>query len=84
MAKRKIRKKIVKKNIAKGVVHIAASFNNTLVTVSDEAGNVICWSSAETVTKVLLKDAAICTTPLAIFFLTIFFLILRFAIIFLI
>jgi small subunit ribosomal protein S11 len=46
MAKRKIRKKIVKKNIAKGVVHIAASFNNTLVTVSDEAGNVICWSSA--------------------------------------
>lgn len=46
MAKRNIRKKIVKKNIAKGMVHIAASFNNTLVTVSDEMGNAICWSSA--------------------------------------
>jgi small subunit ribosomal protein S11 len=47
MAKRKAsRKKVVKKNIAKGVVHIAATFNNTLVTVSDEMGNVISWSSA--------------------------------------
>jgi small subunit ribosomal protein S11 len=47
MAKRKVsRKKVVKKNIAKGMVHIAATFNNTLVTVSDEMGNVISWSSA--------------------------------------
>ena len=46
MAKKKIRKKIVRKNIAKGIVHIAATFNNTVVTVSDEMGNVICWSSA--------------------------------------
>jgi small subunit ribosomal protein S11 len=47
MAKRKVtKKKIVKKNIAKGIVHISATFNNTLVTVSDEAGNVISWSSA--------------------------------------
>jgi len=46
MAKRRVRKKIVKKNIAKGVVHIAATFNNTMVTVSDEMGNVISWSSA--------------------------------------
>jgi len=47
MAKRKItKKKVVKKNIARGIVHIAASFNNTLVTVSDDAGNVISWSSA--------------------------------------
>jgi len=47
MAKRKVaRKKVVKKNIAKGIVHIAASFNNTLVTVTDDMGNMIAWSSA--------------------------------------
>lgn len=46
MAKRQVRKKVAKKNIAKGMVHIAASFNNTLITVTDEIGNVICWSSA--------------------------------------
>ena len=46
MAKRKIKKKVVKKNIAKGMVHVAASFNNTIITVTDEIGNVICWSSA--------------------------------------
>jgi small subunit ribosomal protein S11 len=47
MAKRKVtRKKVVKKNIADGVVHIAATFNNTMVTVTDKAGNAISWSSA--------------------------------------
>ena len=46
MAKRKVRKKVVKKNIAKGIIHIAATFNNTVVTITDEMGNVICWSSA--------------------------------------
>lgn len=35
-----------KKNITSGIVHIQASFNNTIVTVTDSAGNVICWSSA--------------------------------------
>jgi small subunit ribosomal protein S11 len=47
MAKRKVaRKKIIKKNIARGVIHISASFNNTLVTITDEMGNMIAWSSA--------------------------------------
>lgn len=47
MAKRKAaRKKVVKKNIARGVVYVSATFNNTLVTVTDEMGNVISWSSA--------------------------------------
>ncbi len=47
MAKRKVtRKKVVKKNIARGIVHIAATFNNTMVTVTDEMGNAIAWSSA--------------------------------------
>lgn len=35
-----------KKNVAVGVVHINASFNNTIVTVSDLQGNVIAWWSA--------------------------------------
>ena len=47
MAKRKaVRKKVVKKNVARGIVHISASFNNTLVTITDEMGNMIAWSSA--------------------------------------
>ena len=47
MAKRKVtRKKVVKKNIADGIVHIAATFNNTMVTVTDRLGNAISWSSA--------------------------------------
>jgi len=47
MAKRRVvRKKVVKKNIARGVVYVSATFNNTVVTVTDEMGNVISWSSA--------------------------------------
>jgi len=47
MAKnRKVVRKKAKKNIGKGVVHITATFNNTTVTVTDEMGNVIAWSSA--------------------------------------
>ena len=45
MAEKKGKKK-VKKNIPVGVVHIRATFNNTLITVSDPMGNVIAWSSA--------------------------------------
>lgn len=44
--KRISRKKKVKKNIQKGVAHIQATFNNTLVTIADEMGNVLAWSSA--------------------------------------
>lgn len=40
------RKKSTKKSIAKGIVHIAATFNNTSVTVTDDMGNVLCWSTA--------------------------------------
>jgi small subunit ribosomal protein S11 len=39
-------KKKEKKNIANGVVHIRSTFNNTIVTITDTAGNVISWSSA--------------------------------------
>ena len=35
-----------KKNVASGVAHIHASFNNTIVTITDTSGNVITWSSS--------------------------------------
>jgi small subunit ribosomal protein S11 len=35
-----------KKNVANGVAHIHASFNNTIVTITDTSGNVITWSSS--------------------------------------
>ncbi|GAA6933637.1 30S ribosomal protein S11 [Helicobacter pylori] len=48
MAKRNVaaKKKVVKKNIARGVVYISVTFNNTNITITDEMGNVICWSTA--------------------------------------
>jgi small subunit ribosomal protein S11 len=39
-------KKKVKKNISHGVAHIRATFNNTIVTITDRVGNVITWCSA--------------------------------------
>ncbi|MBI2891979.1 MAG: 30S ribosomal protein S11 [Deltaproteobacteria bacterium] len=39
-------KKKVKKNVALGVVHVQATFNNTIVTITDPQGNVISWASA--------------------------------------
>jgi small subunit ribosomal protein S11 len=39
-------KKKIKKQVGKGIVYIAATFNNTVITVTDEAGNVLAWSSA--------------------------------------
>ncbi|MBI5190760.1 MAG: 30S ribosomal protein S11 [Nitrospirae bacterium] len=35
-----------KKNIPTGVAHVLASFNNTIVSITDANGNVICWSSS--------------------------------------
>ena len=36
----------VKKNITYGIAHIKTSFNNTIVTITDPEGNVVCWESA--------------------------------------
>ena len=44
MAKGKIRK-----NVAKAVVHIKSTFNNTQITITDVDGSTICWDSAGTV-----------------------------------
>ncbi len=46
MAKKVRSKKKEKKNISSGVVHIHSTFNNTIVTITDKAGNTIAWSSA--------------------------------------
>ncbi len=45
MSVKKGRKK-EKKNIQMGIAHIQASFNNTLVTITDMSGNAVSWSSA--------------------------------------
>lgn len=42
----KIKKKKVTKQVPKGIAYIQATFNNTIVTVTDPDGNVVCWSSA--------------------------------------
>ena len=46
MAQKTVRKKKVKKNVAKGIAHIHSTFNNTIITITDEFGNAIAWSSA--------------------------------------
>jgi len=45
-AVRKTRKKKEKKIVPEGVAHIQATFNNTIVTITDTRGNTIAWSSA--------------------------------------
>ena len=42
----KVAKRKVRKNVAKAVIHIKATFNNTLITVADPDGDTICTSSA--------------------------------------
>ena len=44
--KKKQFKKKERKHVPYGVVHIQASFNNTIVTISDQAGNVLAWKSS--------------------------------------
>lgn len=46
MAGRTNRKRRVKKNIESGVAHIHATFNNTIVMITDVQGNAVAWSSA--------------------------------------
>jgi small subunit ribosomal protein S11 len=46
MPKKTRTKKVVKKNISTGVVHIQSTFNNTIITITDAMGNAVSWSSA--------------------------------------
>ena len=45
-AKKVIKKRRERKNIEKGAAHIRATFNNTIVTITDVAGNAVSWASA--------------------------------------
>ncbi|MGE5613266.1 MAG: 30S ribosomal protein S11 [Bacillota bacterium] len=45
-AKRTTRKRKERKNIERGAAHIRSTFNNTIVTITDTAGNAISWASA--------------------------------------
>ncbi len=40
------KKKKAKKNVVEGVAHIHATFNNTIITITDRAGNAIAWATA--------------------------------------
>ena len=44
--KKKSFKKKEKKNVPFGIVHVQASFNNTIITFTDPIGNVLAWSSS--------------------------------------
>ncbi len=46
MATTVTRKKKAKKVVVKGVAHIHSTFNNTIVTITDEQGHAVCWASA--------------------------------------
>ncbi len=48
MAKRAGKKK-TRRNVARGIAHVKATFNNTIVTITDTNGEVLCWASAGTV-----------------------------------
>ena len=44
--KKVVKKRRERKNIEKGAVHISSTFNNTIITITDVAGNAISWASA--------------------------------------
>ncbi|MFO7867317.1 MAG: 30S ribosomal protein S11 [Candidatus Aminicenantes bacterium] len=46
--KRKTKKKKVRKDIGYGMADIYSTFNNTIITISDQKGNTVCWGSAGT------------------------------------
>ena len=46
MAKVRTTKKKVKKTVLDGIAHIHASFNNTIITITDRQGNTLCWATS--------------------------------------
>ena len=47
MAKANVRiKKKVKKNVSEGIAHVHASFNNTIITITDRQGNALAWATS--------------------------------------
>lgn len=45
----KAKKKRIRRNVSRGIAHVRATFNNTLVTITDTNGDVLCWATAGTV-----------------------------------
>ena len=54
------RKRKVKKNIPEGQAHIHATYNNTIVSITDANGNIISWASAGTIGYKGSKENSIC------------------------
>ena len=46
MVEKKKAKQKTKRKVSSGIAHIVSSFNNTIITISDQNGNTIAWSSA--------------------------------------
>jgi len=44
--KKRSGKKVVRKNIPTGIAHVRSTFNNTIITITDVAGNVVSWATA--------------------------------------
>ena len=42
------KKKKIRKNVSRGIAHIKATFNNTVISITDTNGDVLCWGSAGT------------------------------------
>jgi len=45
----KSRRRKVRRTVAKAIVHVKATFNNTIITITDPSGEVLCWDSAGTI-----------------------------------
>jgi len=46
--KRKVKKKKIRKDIGFGVVYVQSTFNNTIITITDQQGSTLCWKSSGT------------------------------------
>ncbi|MEO0299734.1 MAG: 30S ribosomal protein S11 [candidate division WOR-3 bacterium] len=49
MARKYVKKRKKKMNVPRGIAHIKATFNNTIITITDQEGHVLLWGSAGTV-----------------------------------
>lgn len=45
----KVKKRKIRKDVPKGIAHVKATFNNTIITITDKNGQVLCWDSAGTI-----------------------------------
>ena len=45
----KSRKRKIRRSVTKAIAHVKATFNNTIITITDPAGEVLCWDSAGTI-----------------------------------